>query len=149
MSSYKQIFYHPVIGTKNRKATIPNSHCEELYRYIWGIVKNKNCMLYQINGIGDHLHLLTDLHPSLSLSDFVKDIKVASSKWIGQQVHFPLWESWAEGYGTFTCSYHEKARILAYVKGQKEHHKTESFFEEYKRLLAENGIEFDERYLRG
>ena len=146
MSSYRQILYHTVIGTKNRQAIIPDNHCEELYRYIWGIVK-KNCMLYQINGTGDHLHLLTDLHPTLCLSDFIKDIKVASSKWMGRHEHFPLWDSWGEGYGSFTCSYREKDRIAGYIKKQKEHHKGESFIEEYKRLLAENGIEFDERYL--
>lgn len=37
--------------------------------------------------------------------------------------------------------------IINYVKNQKEHHKTESFLDEYKRLLTENGIEFDEKYL--
>lgn len=149
MSSYRQILYHTVIGTKNRKTTMPDSHCEELYRYIWGIVKKKNCTLYQVNGVGDHIHLLTDLHPTVCLSDFIKDIKVASSKWMSQHEHFPLWESWAEGYGTFTCSNQEKDKITAYIKKQKEHHKKESFFEEYKRLLTENGIEFDERYLLG
>ena len=30
---------------------------------------------------------------------------------------------------------------------QKEHHKQETFYEEYKRLLIENGIAFDEKYL--
>ncbi len=147
MSSYKQIFYHTIISTKNRKETIPNNDCEELYHYIWGIVSKKNCKLYQINGAMDHIHLLTDLHPTLSLSDFVKDIKVASSIWMKQHEKFPHWDSWGKGYGTFTCSYKEKERITSYIKGQKAHHKKENSFEEYKRLLEENGIEFDERYL--
>lgn len=147
MGSYKQILYHTIFGTKSRKETIPDSHCEELYRYISGIVKNKNCVLYQINGSLDHIHLLTDLHPTLSLSDYIKDIKIASSLWMKQHGEFSQWDSWGKGYGTFTCSYKEKDRIISYIKGQKEHHKKESFLDEYKRLLVENGIEFDERYL--
>ena len=37
--------------------------------------------------------------------------------------------------------------IINYIKNQKEHHKIETFYDEYKRLLIENGIEFDEKYL--
>jgi len=147
MSSYRQILYHSVLGTKNRYDTIPNSHCEELYRYIGGIVKSKGCTVYQINGVGDHIHLLTDLHPSLSLADFIKDIKVASSIWMKEHTSFPRWNAWGKGYGAFTCNFSEKNRITSYIKRQKEHHKKESFLEEYKRLLTENGMEFNDRYL--
>jgi putative transposase len=149
MGTYKQILYHSIIGTKNREFTIPDGYCEELYRYIWGIVKNKNCTLYQINGSRDHLHLLTDLHPTLALANFIKDIKVASSKWMREHEKFPLWNSWGDGYGAFTCSYQDKKLITNYIKKQKEHHKSETFLDEYKRLLNENGIEFHERYLLG
>lgn len=34
--------------------------------------------------------------------------------------------------------------IINYSINQKEHHKTESFYDEFKRLLFENEIEFDE-----
>ncbi len=60
MASYRQIYYHIVFGTLNHKPTISDEHCEELFKYIWGIVKNKNCKLYRINGSKEHLHLLTD-----------------------------------------------------------------------------------------
>ncbi|EON79078.1 Transposase [Lunatimonas lonarensis] len=149
MGTYKQILYHFVIGTKNREYTIPDEYCEELYRYIWGIVKNKDCTLYQINGSGDHLHLLTDLHPTIALASFIKDIKVASSKWLREHDKFPSWNSWGDGYGAFTCSYRDKNLITNYIKKQKEHHKSEAFLDEYRRLLKENGVEFNERYLLG
>ena len=37
--------------------------------------------------------------------------------------------------------------IIEYIKNQKEHHQKENFYDEYKRLLAEHEIEFDEKYL--
>jgi len=49
------------------------------------MAKNKNCVLYQINGVKDHLHLLVSLHPSIALADLVKDTKVCSSIWIKEQ----------------------------------------------------------------
>ncbi len=82
MSTYRQIFYQIVFGTKYRKPTIAREHDEELYKYIAGIIKNKNCKLYRVNGIEDPIYIMSDLHPSVCLSDYVKDIKVASSLWM-------------------------------------------------------------------
>jgi len=145
--SYRQIFYHIVFGTKNREATIAETHCEELYKYIWGIIKNNKCKLYRINGVEDHIHIFSDLHPSIALADYVKNIKVASSIWMKESGKFPKFKGWQNEYGAFTYSIKEKDMIINYIKNQKQHHKHESFYDEYKRLLIENRIEFDEKYL--
>ena len=147
MSSYRQIFYQIVFSTKYRKLAITEAYCEELYKYIWGVIKNKNCKLYRINGTEDHIHIFSDLHPSVSLSDYIKDVKVASSLWMKESGKFPAFEGWQNGYGAFTYSIKEKDKLIDYIKNQKEHHKSENFYDEYRRLLAENGIEFDEKYL--
>jgi REP element-mobilizing transposase RayT len=116
-------------------------------QYISGIIDNKNCKLYQINGVEDHIHIFSDLHPTVCLSDFVKDIKVASSIWMKEGDKFPKFEAWQIGYGAFTYSIRERDMIINYVKNQKKHHKKETFYDEFKRLLIENGVEFDEKYL--
>ena len=145
--SYRQILYHIVFGTKHRQLTITEEHSKKLYSYIWGIVQNKNGKLFRINGVEDHIHILSDLHPSIALADFIKDIKVSSSIWMKDSGFFPNFDAWAEGYGAFTCSVKERQRIIDYIINQKEHHKTITFLEEFKLLLAEHEIEFDERYL--
>ena len=145
--SHRQIFYQIVFSTKNREATIAEAHCEELYKFIWSIVKNHKCKLYRINGVEDHIHIFSDLNPSLSLADYVKDIKVASSIWMKECGKFPAFKGWQDGYGAFTYSIAQKNIIIEYIKNQKEHHRAERFYDEYKRLLIENGIEFDEKYL--
>ena len=147
MSSYRQIFYHIIFGTKYRKPTIDEAYCTDLYRYMSGIIKKKNCKLYRINGVEDHIHIFSDLHPGISLSDYVKDIKVASSIWIKESGKFPHFKAWQEWYGAFTYSIREKDVIINYIKNQKEHHKKETFHDEFKRILVENGVEFDEKYL--
>ncbi|MEG1591699.1 IS200/IS605 family transposase [Chryseobacterium sp.] len=147
MSTFRQIYYQIVFSTKNRKPVLLEEHEVELYKYIWGIVKNKNCKLYRINGMPDHIHLLIDLHPTVSLSDLVKDIKVASNIWMKQSNLFPDFEEWQSGYGAFTYSKKDLETVTNYIKNQKEHHKHESFEDEYKNLLKFHGIEFDEKYL--
>jgi REP element-mobilizing transposase RayT len=145
--SYHQILYHIIFGTKYRKNMITEKHSKELYKYIWGIIKNKKCILYRINGVEDHIHLLISLHPSVALADLLKDLKVSSSIWMKQSGLFPDFAGWQEGYAAFTCSFKEKDKIIQYIKKQKEHHQKESFLYEYKRFLNENQIDFDEKYL--
>lgn len=145
--SHRQILYQIVFGTKNREATICEENCHELYKFIWGIIKNNKSVLYRINGIEDHIHILSDLHPTLSLADYVKKIKVGSSIWMKESGKFPNFKGWQDSYGAFTYSIREKETIINYIKNQKEHHKIESFYDEYKRLLIENDVGFDEKYL--
>ncbi|MBI5372220.1 MAG: IS200/IS605 family transposase [Sphingobacteriales bacterium] len=147
MSSYRQIYYHIVFGTKFREPAIREDREESLYKYLWGIVNKKQCRLYQVNSMPDHIHLLTDLHPSVSLSNFIKDIKVSSSFWLKASGNFPLFKGWQDGYGAFTCGDRDRDNIIAYIRNQKVHHKKEAFRDEYKRLLLEQRIEFDEKYL--
>ncbi|OLY94763.1 transposase [Cnuella takakiae] len=147
MNTYRQICYHIVFGTRHREPTINESHCRELYAYIHGLIKNKQGHLYRINGIADHIHICSDLHPSVCLADYVKSIKVASSIWMKASGLFPKFVGWQDAYAAFTHAYKDNPRVIDYVKNQKEHHKVESFQDEYRRLLVEHGIQFEERYL--
>lgn len=146
MSSYRQIIYQIVYRTKHSHKTLKLSQNEKLFKYIWGIIKKKNCHLYRINGMEEHIHILTDLKPTIALADFVRDIKTASSIWLKDSDDFPDFIGWADGYGAFTYSHWDKEKLINYVKNQQEHHNKESFEEEYRRLLVENGVEIDERY---
>ncbi|MBI5218775.1 MAG: transposase [Bacteroidia bacterium] len=147
MSAYTQIIYQIVFGTYKHEKTMTPDGRPALHKYISGIIRNKKCKLYQINGVEDHLHIVTHLHPSIALADMVKDIKIASSKWIKEQKLFPLFNGWQEGYGAFTYSKNELERLINYVKNQEEHHRKKAFREEYIELLNEHGIAYDEKYL--
>ena len=59
---------------------------------------------------------------------------------------FPAFKGWAEGHGSFTCSYKDMGRLVEYIKNQKEHHKKITFEEEYRILLLEYGITPDEKF---
>jgi len=144
--SYTKLLYHIVFRTKYGKNTIPEQHEKELYAYILGIVNNKKSKLYRIGGTENHLHLLIDIHPTFALSDFMRELKEHSSKWLAQNPNFPDFEGWAVSFAGFTYNLSDKQMIINYIKNQKEHHKTVSFEEEYRCFLVENGIEIDEKY---
>ena len=146
-NTYTQLLFHVVFSTKNRQRTLPDGHREVLYRYIWGIHKNLDCHLYRIGSIDDHVHILTAIPTTLSLADYVKEVKTGSSRWLKEQAEFRRFEGWQDGYGAFTATFSEKDSLVEYIKGHAEHHRTESLLDEYRRLLRENGIPYDERYL--
>ncbi len=147
MSTYTQICYHIVFSTKNRQPVLTPARREDLFRYIWGIINNHEGHLYRINGVEDHVHILSDLHPTVCLADLVKAIKTGSSKWIKENGIFPEFGHWQDGYGAFTQSPPDKDAVIEYIKRQEEHHRCTSFVDEYRELLKRAGIEFDERYL--
>ena len=147
--SYTKTFYHIVLRTKRSERSIFQDNVSSLYKYIWGIIKNKQGKLYRINGMEDHIHILSDLHPSVSLADYIKSIKVATSLWMKQSADFPLFQGWSEGYAAFTYSYKEKDTIISYIKNQQEHHRKENAADELRRLLKENGIDDNSTPERG
>jgi putative transposase len=147
MSTFTRIYYHIVFSTKHRvRALIPEKR-EDLFRYVWGIIKNQKCHLYRINGVEDHIHILSDLHPTVCLADYIRTIKTATNAWIRTKRVFPGFDHWQDGYGAFTCSASDKDARIEYIKMQQEHHKTVSFADELRALLSESGVEFDEKYL--
>ena len=147
MSTHTQILYKIVFSTKHKEPVLEKETRPELFKYIWGILNKSNCHLYRINGVEDHLHIVTHLHPSVSLADLVKNIKIASSGFIKDNGIFKNFNGWQDGYGAFTYSVKEKNRLIEYVKNQEDHHKIFTFREEYIELLNEHEIEFDEKYL--
>ena len=147
MSSYTQTLYHITFSTKYREPLLLPEKRDLLFSYIWGIIKNKKCHLYRINGVNDHLHILSNLHSTVCLADFIKVIKSSSTKWIKENDIFPGFQNWQDGYGAFTHSIDAKDSIIEYIKNQEEHHKRVSFEEEFKHLLQQAEIDFQEKFL--
>jgi len=147
MSTYTQILYHIVFSTKDRVPALIAERREALFCYTWGILKNKECHLYRINGVEDHIHLLTSLHPTVCLSELVKDIKISTSKWMKGDGGLSAFTHWQDGYGAFTIAQGEKDAVIEYIKNQQEHHQKVSFRDELRALLVKYGVEFDEKYL--
>ena len=145
--SYVQVLYQIVFCTKYRRPTLIKSGRDQLYRYVWGICRNRRCHLYQIGGIEDHTHLVIKVHQSIAIADLMKEIKVASSKYIKDSGIFPDFTSWQVGYAAFSYATEALPNLRRYVKNQERHHGRESSREELVRLLGEQGVAYDPRYL--
>lgn len=146
-NTYTQIHIHSVFAVKYRKSVIAAVWKDRLYKYITGIVQNHGHKLLAINGMPDHVHLFFGMRPHQSLSDLMRLVKGESSEWINKERLTSALFRWQEGYGAFSYAKKEIPVVCNYIDNQEEHHKRESFLEEYETLLNEFGIEYKKEYL--
>ncbi len=146
-NTYTQIHIQFVFAVKYREGLIQSSYKAELYQYISGILKPHNHKLLAINGMSDHIHIFVGMRPTQSISDLMQDIKGNSSKWINEKKFLKVKFEWQEGYGAFSYSKSHVNNVIDYIKNQEEHHKKESFRDEYLKFLEAFEIDYDERYI--
>ena len=137
--------YHIVFSTKHREFTLPDNLHEDVYRFIWALLRERGCALYRIGGIGNHLHLLINLPANARLSDIVRDIKANTSGWLTRDEKFPDFRGWSKEYFAMTVSPRSKQAVIEYISNQKQHHNGRSLDHEIIQLYGEAGIEYDPR----
>jgi REP element-mobilizing transposase RayT len=119
----------------------------ELYAYLGGVCNEMDCQSIKVGGYLDHVHVLCYLSKKVALMDLLEEIKKRSSRWIktkGKQYENFYWQN---GYAAFSVDYRGIDIVRYYIHNQYLHHNGESFQQEYIRLLIENMMEYDERYL--
>ena len=95
-NTYTQLYIHLVFAVKNRNGLIKKAWKDDLEKYITGIVQNHKHKLLAIGTMPDHIHIFSDLHPSIYLSDYVKNIKIASNLWMKESGKFPSFTGWQD-----------------------------------------------------
>ncbi|AOW09866.1 IS200/IS605 family transposase [Flavobacterium gilvum] len=146
-NTYSQIYIQIVFTVKGRENLIKKENREELHKFITGIVSNRDQKLLAIFAMPDHIHILVGMKPNIALSDLVRDIKSGSSKFINDSKWINGKFNWQEGYGAFSYSKSHLNNVIKYILNQEEHHKKQTFKEEYHSFLEKFEIEYDEKYL--
>ncbi len=146
-NTYTQIHYQFVFATKYRHASIISPWKAELHKFITGTVHHYDHKMLQINSMPDHIHMLIGMRPHQAVSELIRSIKTESAKWINDR-RFCLGKfAWQEGYGAFTYSKSHLPDVIRYIAGQEEHHRKIGFRDEFRDLLNEAGIDYDEKYI--
>jgi REP element-mobilizing transposase RayT len=145
--TFSQIYIQVVFAVKGRESLIQQHWEEELHKYISGIIKNKEQKPLAINGMPDHIHLLIGMKPSCCLADLIREIKKSSNVFVNDKKLSKFKFQWQEGYGAFSYSHSALDSVIKYINNQKEHHKKQSFRDEYRDFLKKFQIEFKDNYL--
>ena len=140
-------YIHLVFSTKNREPLILSSVRIQLHSYLGGILNNLDSQVIKTGGTGDHIHTIFRLSKNFALAKIVEEVKTNSSKWIKTQGNAFANFYWQSGYAGFSVSAGDADRVVDYIERQEEHHRVVSFQDEYRKLLQDYGIAFDERYV--
>src|SRR5687767_3902049 len=102
-STHLSLHYHIIFSTKERQSSINDEWRNRLHSFVGGCVKTLGGVPEAVGGTRDHIHLLIGLRATHRLKDVVREIKVASSKWIHDEFKHKLF-GWQNGYAAFTVS---------------------------------------------
>ncbi|MEQ1796765.1 MAG: IS200/IS605 family transposase [Lacibacter sp.] len=146
-NTFSQIYLQFVFAVRHRQSLIPKEHKEELHKYITALVQNRKAKMIAVHCMPDHAHLFVGFRPSISISDFIKEIKVESNEFLNNQNWMKNKFNWQEGYGVFSYGHSQIDTVAQYVLNQELHHKKKTFREEYLDFLDRFQIPFEEKYL--
>ena len=146
-NTYTQLYIQFVFAVKRRENLIDESFRVELEKVITGIITSHKCKTYAIYCNPDHTHIFVGMHPNISPSKLMEQVKSGSSKWVNDKKIILANFSWQDGFGAFTYSKSHIDNVVKYVLNQPEHHKKQSFKDEYLLLLQKYDVEFDPKYV--
>lgn len=146
-NTYHQVYIQAVFSVKYREAVIADEWKSILFGVIGNLINETGCKTIIVNGVEDHVHCFLGLKPTVSISELMKTVKAKSSKYINDHHLTKLRFEWQEGYGVFSYGHSQINAVYKYIANQEEHHKKQSFKEEYLAFLDKFEVPFDERYV--
>ncbi|MBE9223847.1 IS200/IS605 family transposase [Cyanobacterium stanieri LEGE 03274] len=117
---------HVVLVTKYRKKAISGEVLIRLKEILRETLLKWECNLVEFNGESDHVHLLIDYKPDISLSKLIANLKTVSSRLIRRD--FPELASkyfynkpyfWTGAYFVASCGGVTVSQLKKYVENQK------------------------------
>ena len=147
--TYSNLLSHVIFSTKDRKPIIDDEVKPRLLGYINGIAKENDVKVLSLNAMPDHVHMLWELPPKLSLSDSMRVLKTNSSRWVHETWGPKKEFAWQTGYGAFSVSRSNVRAVANYIEAQEAHHRKRTFQEEFIELLVKHGVDYDSRFVFG
>ena len=143
--SLSKVSIHIIFSTKNRVDFLDDNIRPRLHGYIATLLRDVNSFVYRVGGTENHIHIACTLPRVESQSDFIGKLKNKSSKWLKQEGIKDFY--WQHGFGIFSVSQSHVDILIQYIDNQMEHHKKETFQDEYKMFLEKYKTEYDEKYM--
>ena len=142
-----KIYLHIIFHVKTTSPLVEKRDLEQLHKYIGGLVNSTGCQVLRVGGTENHVHALVKFSKTETVSHVVEEMKRNSSRWI--KTISPKYEkfSWQGGYAAFSVSQSQVETVVAYIGNQLEHHKKQSFRDEYLNFLRLYNVEYDEKYV--
>ena len=140
---YNNLYTHFVFISQNRAPIIEETRRVRIEKYITGIVNNNESKLYAIYANPEHVHFLISRSPKLSEESLANIVAESSERFINENKLCKGLSAWQQSASAFSVSKSDVDKVCKYILNQPEHHRKESFSEEY-----ESFIKFYQKGLR-
>ena len=145
--SFAAVHLHLVFSTKHRQPFLTPSIAPRVHKYLGGTLRGIGCTPLSIGGMSDHVHLLVGMGRESSIAEISRTTKAASSRWMHDTLPDSAGFAWQSGYGAFSVGRDRLPGVRGYIERQEEHHRKQTFQDEYCEFLGVHGIVWDERYV--
>ncbi len=135
---YWQLFYHLIWSTKNRQPLLTRTIEDHVHGYLVSKAVGLRGVVYAIDGIEDHVHMVVSVPPAISVAKFVGQIKGVASTKINKSGISSVRFEWQDEYGAFSFDAKRLPNYIAYVEHQKEHHAQRTTIPILERASSEN-----------
>ena len=120
---FHQLYYHFIWGTHGREPFIERSWRPQFLTILAEEVKGRHGNPIRWNAMLDHVHLLTQLPPTVKISEFIGQVKGASAFRVNQELKPRFKLKWQDGYGVVSLRKGEVPKVSSYIDNQEELHK--------------------------
>lgn len=117
-----KLFYHLVWTTKGRIPVLEAEIEAGIFLAIRKKASGLRLRIYALNGVHDHVHLVTSVPPKLSIANVVGEMKGYSSFCVNHHLIDGGSFYWQEEYGAFSLDQSSLSTCIGYVENQKLHH---------------------------
>jgi putative transposase len=145
--TFTSLHAHLIFSTSGRRALLTKEVQERLFPYMGGIIREMKGVALIVNGVEDHVHLLAGMPTTVTVADFLRELKANSSSWMKETFATHGDFAWQTGYAAFSVSKSAIEEVRSYIARQEEHHRRMTFQEEYLAFLKRHEIEYDERFV--
>jgi putative transposase len=88
--SLSSVYVHAVFSTKDRRPFLRDLALREsLHAYLGAVSKKLECAPLRIGGVEDHVHILFRLSRTITMAEWVKEMKRVSNIWLKEQTQPP------------------------------------------------------------
>lgn len=146
--SLSNILVHIVFSTKDRVPFLRDAILRsEMHAVIGGTSKSLKCHPIIVGGVEDHIHFLAQQARTISLSDWVKELKRVTAIWAKNRSPEFTEFAWQAGYGAFSVSHSQSPIVSKYIQNQESHHQAMDIKTEFREFLIRHKVDYDERYV--
>jgi len=119
---FTQLYIHYVWAAWDREPLVTSQIERPMYAFILAKTRELRCVPVAVGGTMDHVHLLVRWTPTVTVADFIGEVKGASSHFVAHQLLPGAFFKWQGAYGAFTVSREQVERVRRYIEQQKHHH---------------------------